>query len=153
MYFYATSKTEVYRRHLLCDTPLIQRLVLPYLERGAAQAASLQCHADSYGRGDFKKRAKCQASRGGRLRVSQDARRGLLSRAADAHRRRITQASKSDGGVAGSAFVRRRARPNICATITVEREHGRPGVGPGGRVEGREPPRAAAWVGAGLPDD
>ena len=56
MYFYATSKTEVYRRHLLCDTPLIQRLVLPYLERGAAQAASLQCHADSYGRGDFKKR-------------------------------------------------------------------------------------------------
>lgn len=56
MYFYATSKTEVYRHHLLCDTPLIQRLVLPYLERGAAQAASLQCHADSYGRSDFKSR-------------------------------------------------------------------------------------------------
>lgn len=33
LYFYATENIEEYRRHMLMETLLIPRLVLPYLDR------------------------------------------------------------------------------------------------------------------------
>jgi hypothetical protein len=35
LYFYATENIEEYRRHMLMETLLIPRLVLPYLDRYA----------------------------------------------------------------------------------------------------------------------
>jgi hypothetical protein len=33
LYFYATENTEEYRRHMLMETLLVPRLVLPYLDK------------------------------------------------------------------------------------------------------------------------
>ena len=41
LYFYASENNEIYRNHMLVDTLLIPRLVLPYLERSVGQAAVL----------------------------------------------------------------------------------------------------------------
>ena len=48
LYFYASHNNEVYRRHMLMDTLLIPRLVLPYLERAVSQASDLTARAVAY---------------------------------------------------------------------------------------------------------
>ena len=40
LYNYASTDTEAYRTHLLCDTLLIPRLVLPYLDKCVREAAT-----------------------------------------------------------------------------------------------------------------
>jgi hypothetical protein len=41
LYFYATENIEEYRRHMLMETLLIPRLVLPYLDRWVVAAVYL----------------------------------------------------------------------------------------------------------------
>jgi hypothetical protein len=48
LYFYATQNTEEYRRHLLMETLLIPRLVLPYLDRCVIQAIILNTRAEAF---------------------------------------------------------------------------------------------------------
>ncbi|KAH8068677.1 hypothetical protein JL721_6537 [Aureococcus anophagefferens] len=48
MYFYATNRTLDYRQHLLADTLLIPRLVLPYLDRSVQRASQLNARAEAY---------------------------------------------------------------------------------------------------------
>ena len=48
MYFYATARTLDYRQHLLADTLLIPRLVLPYLDRSVQRASQLNARAEAY---------------------------------------------------------------------------------------------------------
>lgn len=48
LYFYATENTEEYRRHLLMETLLIPRLVLPYLDRCVIHATILNTRAEAY---------------------------------------------------------------------------------------------------------
>lgn len=48
LYFYATQNTEEYRRHMLMETLLIPRLVLPYLDRCVIQATILNTRAEAY---------------------------------------------------------------------------------------------------------
>ncbi|KAJ8614289.1 hypothetical protein CTAYLR_001175 [Chrysophaeum taylorii] len=46
LYFYATHRTDAFRKHLLADTLLIPRLVLPYLDRSVRRALELNARAD-----------------------------------------------------------------------------------------------------------
>ena len=48
LYFYATKNNEEFRRHMLMDTLLIPRLVLPYLERCVLHATILNSRAEAY---------------------------------------------------------------------------------------------------------
>jgi hypothetical protein len=48
LYFYGTGSSEAYRQHLLADTMLVPRLVLPYLERCVMHAEVLCQRADAY---------------------------------------------------------------------------------------------------------
>jgi hypothetical protein len=48
LYFYATTNTEGYRTHMLMETLLIPRLVLPYLDRCVIQATILNTRAEAY---------------------------------------------------------------------------------------------------------
>eukprot|EP01038_Epipyxis_sp_PR26KG_P008862 gene8862-11955_t len=48
LYFYATENNEEYRRHLLMETLLIPRLVLPYLDRCVIHATILNSRAEAY---------------------------------------------------------------------------------------------------------
>ncbi|CAN0044549.1 unnamed protein product [Heterosigma akashiwo] len=50
LYFYATSNTEAYRAHLLADTLLVPRLVLPYLDRCIYHTQLLNRRAETYNR-------------------------------------------------------------------------------------------------------
>eukprot|EP00635_Sarcinochrysidales_sp_CCMP3193_P014228 CAMPEP_0118914400 /NCGR_PEP_ID=MMETSP1166-20130328/14770_1 /TAXON_ID=1104430 /ORGANISM="Chrysoreinhardia sp, Strain CCMP3193" /LENGTH=594 /DNA_ID=CAMNT_0006853981 /DNA_START=143 /DNA_END=1924 /DNA_ORIENTATION=- len=46
LYFYASNRTEEYRQHLLADTLLVPRLVLPYLDRSVQCVAELNAKAE-----------------------------------------------------------------------------------------------------------
>jgi hypothetical protein len=48
LYFYASQNNEEYRRHLLVETLLIPRLVLPYLDRCVLHATILNSRAEAY---------------------------------------------------------------------------------------------------------
>ena len=48
LYFYASNRTEEYRQHLLADTLLVPRLVLPYLDRSVEMAKELNARAEAY---------------------------------------------------------------------------------------------------------
>lgn len=48
LYFYASERTEEYRRHLLMETLLIPRLVLPYLDKCVIHATVLNTRAEAY---------------------------------------------------------------------------------------------------------
>eukprot|EP00598_Pedospumella_elongata_P004268 CAMPEP_0184977100 /NCGR_PEP_ID=MMETSP1098-20130426/7851_1 /TAXON_ID=89044 /ORGANISM="Spumella elongata, Strain CCAP 955/1" /LENGTH=765 /DNA_ID=CAMNT_0027500049 /DNA_START=110 /DNA_END=2407 /DNA_ORIENTATION=- len=48
LYFYATENIEEYRRHMLMETLLIPRLVLPYLDRCVIHATILNTRAEAY---------------------------------------------------------------------------------------------------------
>lgn len=48
LYFYAVQNTEEYRRHLLMETLLVPRLVLPYLDRCVIHATILNTRAEAY---------------------------------------------------------------------------------------------------------
>ena len=46
-YFYATRRSDVLRQHMLADTLLIPRLVLPYIDRCVQHALLLDARADT----------------------------------------------------------------------------------------------------------
>lgn len=48
LYFYGTRNIEEYRKHLLMETMLIPRLILPYLDRCVIQATILNTRAEAY---------------------------------------------------------------------------------------------------------
>lgn len=48
LYFYSTQRTEEFRRHLLMETLLIPRLILPYLDRCVIHATILNTRAEAY---------------------------------------------------------------------------------------------------------
>lgn len=48
LYFYATQNTDEYRRHLLMETLLIPRFILPYLDRCVIHATILNTRAEAY---------------------------------------------------------------------------------------------------------
>lgn len=48
LYFYATQHTEEYRRHMLVETLLIPRLILPYLDRCVLHVMILNNRAEAY---------------------------------------------------------------------------------------------------------
>eukprot|EP00600_Ochromonadales_sp_CCMP1393_P006441 CAMPEP_0174969156 /NCGR_PEP_ID=MMETSP0004_2-20121128/8576_1 /TAXON_ID=420556 /ORGANISM="Ochromonas sp., Strain CCMP1393" /LENGTH=636 /DNA_ID=CAMNT_0016218555 /DNA_START=144 /DNA_END=2051 /DNA_ORIENTATION=- len=48
LYFYATTNTVEYRRHMLMETVLITRLVLPYLDKCVIHATILNTRAEAY---------------------------------------------------------------------------------------------------------
>eukprot|EP01040_Poterioochromonas_malhamensis_P016992 gene16992-19430_t len=48
LYFYSTERTEEFRRHLLMETLLIPRLILPYLDRCVIHATILNTRAEAY---------------------------------------------------------------------------------------------------------
>ena len=48
LYFYASERTEEYRRHLLMETLLVPRLVLPYLDQCVIHATILNTRAEAY---------------------------------------------------------------------------------------------------------
>ncbi|KAJ1453539.1 hypothetical protein M885DRAFT_524007 [Pelagophyceae sp. CCMP2097] len=48
LYFYASHRCNDYRQHLLTDTLLIPRLILPYLDRSVLRASELSARAEAY---------------------------------------------------------------------------------------------------------
>ena len=48
LYFYATENNEEFRRHMLVETLLIPRLILPYLDRCVLHAKILNSRAEAY---------------------------------------------------------------------------------------------------------
>lgn len=48
LYFYATHRIDDFRQHLLADTLLIPRLILPYLDRSVHHALELNARAVAY---------------------------------------------------------------------------------------------------------
>ena len=48
LYFYATENTDEYRHHMLVETLLIPRLILPYLDRCVLHAKILNSRAEAY---------------------------------------------------------------------------------------------------------
>jgi hypothetical protein len=48
LYFYAETNTEEYRRHMLMETLLVPRLILPYLDRCVIHATILNTRAEAY---------------------------------------------------------------------------------------------------------
>jgi len=50
LYFYATQNTEKYRQHMLADTLLVPRLILPYLDRCIYHTNLLNRRAETYNR-------------------------------------------------------------------------------------------------------
>mmetsp|Transcript_23568 Transcript_23568/g.30565 ORF Transcript_23568/g.30565 Transcript_23568/m.30565 type:complete len:728 (-) Transcript_23568:351-2534(-) len=50
LYFYATHNTERYRQHMLADTLLVPRLILPYLDRCIYHTNLLNKRAETYNR-------------------------------------------------------------------------------------------------------
>jgi hypothetical protein len=48
LYFYASEHNEEFRRHMLMETLLIPRLVLPYLDRCVLHATILNSRAEAY---------------------------------------------------------------------------------------------------------
>ena len=48
LYFYATRRSDEFRQHMLADTLLIPRLILPYLDRCVAHALVLNQRARAF---------------------------------------------------------------------------------------------------------